>query len=230
MLAGLRVLGADNSRIVFEHIKSLLAVCSVDAVFSADREEALLCVSEQAFDLVFVDWALNTVTLVDFVQVMKSLQGHARYVLMSPIDRDEHLGDMEAGLFDAVVIKPLMLSNIVDALLGRSNQVSKDLDLESNNMIGQLDLTGRRIWLVEDNLLNQELALALLIERGADVNVASAGNESLVALQRSEYAMVLMDCQLPNMDGDEATLRIRQVLRLEKVPMIEMTANVPEDD
>ena len=72
------MLGVDNRRIVFEHIKSLLAACSVDSVFSADREEALLCMSEQAFDLVFVDWALNTVTLVDFVQVMKSLKGHAR--------------------------------------------------------------------------------------------------------------------------------------------------------
>jgi signal transduction histidine kinase/CheY-like chemotaxis protein/HPt (histidine-containing phosphotransfer) domain-containing protein len=89
---------------------------------------------------------------------------------------------------------------------------------------------GRRVLLVEDNRLNQEVALYFLLRAGLEVDVAAHGAEALEKLSRHAYDAVLMDCQMPVLDGYEATRRIRGMPRFARLPIIAMTANALEGD
>ncbi len=91
-------------------------------------------------------------------------------------------------------------------------------------------LAGSRILLVEDNPINQELAVDLLSMYGLVVEVANDGLEALSMLDQHSYDGVLMDCQMPNMDGYTATTRIRQQPRFKDLPILAMTANVMQGD
>ncbi|MGD2119871.1 MAG: ATP-binding protein [Chromatiales bacterium] len=92
------------------------------------------------------------------------------------------------------------------------------------------DLRGARILLVEDNIINQELALELLVSNGLEVAVANDGEEALQILERDDFDAVLMDCQMPVMDGYTATYKIRQHKGLKDLPVIAMTANAMQAD
>ena len=91
-------------------------------------------------------------------------------------------------------------------------------------------LRGASILLVEDNKMNQELAEELLRRNGLKVTIADNGREALERLETETFDGVLMDCQMPVMDGYEATRKIRDDARYETLPVIAMTANVMETD
>ncbi len=91
-------------------------------------------------------------------------------------------------------------------------------------------LDGVRILLVEDNLLNQELALALLRRRGAQVQLAQHGEEALAQLAQTEFDLVLMDIQMPILDGYQTAKRIREQRRFQQLPILAMSANVLPSD
>jgi CheY-like chemotaxis protein len=91
-------------------------------------------------------------------------------------------------------------------------------------------LAGARVLLVEDNLINQELAVALLKGAGIDVTVANDGRQALHMLDLHRFDGVLMDCQMPEMDGYEATRLIRLQPQYQSLPIIAMTANVMAGD
>lgn len=91
-------------------------------------------------------------------------------------------------------------------------------------------LQGARILVVEDNEINQEIAIALLEMSGLIVEAANNGQEALDRLVSSEFDGVLMDCQMPVMDGYEATRQIRQQAKFKHLPIIALTANAMEGD
>ena len=99
-----------------------------------------------------------------------------------------------------------------------------------NEDVAGYKLAGARILLVEDNEFNQELAVELLQRHGIAVTVANHGEEALIALDRQEFDGVLMDIQMPVMDGYEATARIRERIEWADLPVIAMTANAMESD
>jgi len=159
-------------------------------------------------------------------------------VLMMPaLSRDSVLqGLAEQPLTArALLVKPVTPSNLVDAFNtalgladpGAPHAVERDATPAADP---RASLHGARILLVEDNEINQEVALAVLSRAGIDVSVAGNGREALDMLGRQDYDAVLMDCQMPVMDGYAATRALRERPRWKSLPVIAMTANAMVGD
>ena len=147
-----------------------------------------------------------------------------------------HRGDairLEALGCSGYLLKPVkqqMLFDAVIAVLGR--QEERESGLVTRHTLSEQRKLGLRILLAEDNAINQKLAIVLLQKAGYSVDAVDSGAQALQKVQMNQYSAVLMDVQMPDMDGLEATQQIRQ---LEKstghhIPIIAMTAHAMQGD
>ena len=138
--------------------------------------------------------------------------------------------------FDAYMIKPIkrgLLRGCLIALRGGIAAERPTLPILTRFTIEEKLRDRSRILLVEDNIVNQKVATAMLAKQGYRVDVAGNGKEALDALPQKTYGLVLMDCQMPVMDGFDATRRIRAGEAGEpnrNIPIIAMTANAMTGD
>jgi CheY-like chemotaxis protein len=153
-----------------------------------------------------------------------------------------HRGDatrLEQVGFSAFLIKPVKMSKLHDCLstlCGAGHQGAAPSSLEvtkAKHGIAANRKHAASILLAEDNVLNQKVASNFLYILGYDFDVVSNGHQAVTALSKKPYSMVLMDCQMPEMDGFEATGEIRnpasKVLN-HQIPIIAMTANAMRGD
>jgi len=157
-------------------------------------------------------------------------------VLLTSLSRRPETSQRLPTGFQAVLTKPVRQSRLFDTLadvLGRDRQPDP-LPETAPVLRGALESSGRdpaRILLVEDNLVNQKVASNMLKKAGCLCDVVSNGQDALAALSRSSYDLVLMDCQMPVMDGYEATVEIRkQEGEAGRIPIIAMTAHAMKGD
>ncbi len=146
----------------------------------------------------------------------------ANTVLLKPVKK--------SALFDAIVTifhteELAEIEKLNDPLLEQSDILETGDDVVKNELL---------ILLVEDNLVNQQVAKYILKKLGYAVHVVNNGKEALNALEKSSYVLVLMDCQMPIMDGFEATQIIRnreiKAVNQTRIPIVAMTANAVQGD
>lgn len=155
-------------------------------------------------------------------------------VLMCGVFEQEELPlhQFNAG-YDSYLTKPFICSNVSNALTSlfrRPQEKGLPEESQERDHWAMAKIQGARILLAEDNEMNQDVAIALLETAGIDVRVAQNGLEAIAQLNKESYDLVLMDVQMPIMDGYEATRRIRNDERFKDLPVIAMTANVMEED
>ena len=204
--------------------------CRVDAV--ATGEAALALAARAPYDVALVDWRLPGMDGVAVLQQMDALPGNHRprsLVLVTAADRravQERVADQQLAHV-GYLFKPLMRSRLEEALSAASAVPDDDAP---SMAAPQLD--GVRVLVVEDNLVNQQVAQDLLAAEGAVVRLCDGGLQALDLLRQEPRwpQVVLMDVQMPDCDGYEATRRIRGELGLRDVPIIAITANVTAKD
>ncbi|MEY4719792.1 MAG: hypothetical protein RL563_2410, partial [Pseudomonadota bacterium] len=191
---------------------------------------------EKSFDAIFIDWQMPH---MDGIEVAKNIRGMGltptpKLLLVTAYGREQVIkGAMQAG-FDEIILKPINASSLYDAVaraFGKDTETDvPKLDKQNSEVSDLADLAGARILLVEDNEMNQQIASELLQDAGFFVDIAVNGQEGVDKVKQNMYQLVLMDMQMPVMDGLSATIEIRKSPHLATLPIIAMTANAMTQD
>jgi PAS domain S-box-containing protein len=237
---GLRVLVVDDNATSREILDSYLRSFTFDVSLVSGGDAALsaLAKSSPPFDLVLLDWmmpGMSGLELATKIQQLKSLTRRPRLILISAFHGSELMAKPGAEYIDSFLAKPVSPSHLFDAVMRVFGHEAAD-SLRSRRSRGEFDMDtlaaiqGARILLVEDNEINQQVARELLELARFWVDVANHGEEALQMLDSNDYDCVLMDIQMPVMDGYTATGKIREDSRFEQLPVIAMTANATLED
>jgi CheY-like chemotaxis protein len=241
-LDGTRALVVDDHAGARELLAEQLAVMGLQVDTASDGIEGLRKAGEAAdrsagYELVLLDWKMPRMDGVECARRLAGFEQRAPTVLMlTAFSRDEVLRRIEEVDIPvaALLTKPVTPSSLFDACaeaLGLpSRTVTRVAHRQGVLMDHQLRLRGARILLVEDNELNREVALDLLGDAGMTIETARDGREALRMLEQQRFDAVLMDCQMPELDGFEATRQLRQRPGLQDLPVIAMTANAMVGD
>jgi CheY-like chemotaxis protein len=205
---------------------------AIEAVAAADARG-------EPFDLMLLDWKMPGMNGVDCARQLAGLplaSPPPTVLMLTAFSRDEvaRMLQAEGIAVAATLTKPVTPSTLLDASLQaigrparralRSDQ--REQDLQSNRAF----LAGAHVLLVEDNPFNQELASDLLDSARIVVRVAGNGREAIDILAHESFDAVLMDCQMPVMDGYAATRELRSDPKWRDLPIIAMTANAMVGD
>lgn len=233
-LAGRRVLIVDDNPTNLRILTLQTEAWGLEPQATISPQEALDWLQQgKRFDLALVDQlmpAMDGVALAAEIRRISGANG-LPLILLSSLGKSKI---QAGGLFAAELQKPVRPALLYDTLIGVLSGVPQPIIEKSHPSEFDPEMAARqplRLLLAEDHPTNQKLALLTLLRLGYRADVAANGLETLDALQRQPYDVVLMDMQMPEMDGLETTRRIRQYWPDENVPhIIAMTANVTPQD
>jgi CheY-like chemotaxis protein len=243
-LAGLEVTviddNATNRQILTRQLESWgCRVTSFDQPL-----EALAAIVDMTPGLILLDYQMEDMDGLEVCRRLRELEHLTRVpiVLLTSVSFHGRRRELRDAGATGQLTKPVKQATLERSLLlALGVQASNELDggsgevkiITDHGVTAALEETRGRVLLVEDNPVNQRVAAALLSRGGYVCQLAESGLEALRALERGSFDLVLMDCQMPLMDGYEATRRIRQDERLAglpRVPIVAMTANAMEGD
>ena len=238
---GLPVLVVDDNANARQVLDSMLTDIGFQVTQAASGDEALAAVrksalAERLYAIVFLDWQMPGRDGFDTARAIVDLglSPPPSLVLVTAFGRDDVMHYAQAIGIDHILIKPVSPSMLFDTtmmLLGQARIVAPSTADRPDAMTGLLaSRQGARILLVEDNPSNQDVALGLIHESGLDADVADNGQVAIDMLGRTKYDLVLMDMQMPVMDGLEATRRIRASSAHAGLPIVALTANAMSQD
>jgi two-component system, sensor histidine kinase and response regulator len=222
-------------------VHALEGFCArVEAVNSG--EEAIVAVkqhdSTQPYDVIFMDWRMPGMDGIQAARLIKEdtqLKTHPAVVLVTAFGREEVREEAERIHIDGFLLKPVTTSMLVDTLVALFAGTRQDRAVLAPAVDRHADrLRGMRILLAEDNEINQQIAVELLEGVGATVEVANDGLEAVRKLLGQPFPpnfdVVLMDLQMPEIDGYQATRKIRSDPRFASFPIIAMTAHATMEE
>ena len=237
LLKGKRVLVVDDNAQARDILAEMLRNLNLDVTCADSGVAALALInpydgSANEFDIVFIDWKMPGLSGIETAEqiLMWSHVRPAKLVLLSAHSK-HNLDPNAENVFAAIISKPVLASTLSDTI----TKLFKNTYVRAEHNI-PLDLTsykklaGSHVLLVDDNEINQDVVKELLHLVGAKVITAGNGQQALDLLDRLVFDAVLMDVQMPVMDGLEATRRLRLQDRFKNLPIIALTASALSGD
>ena len=239
-LRGLRAIVLDDNPTAREILRTYLESFSFQVAEAADAEDLFrqLREAETPYDLIVLDWLMPQMEGLQVAQIIKNeikRETDPHIIMVSGFSSGDVMDRPGGELIDQFLTKPVSPSHLFDAVMmafgiktqrkARAHGTRRGFDTQALRPV-----QGARLLVVEDNEINQQVASELLGHAGFFVDIAENGQDALEKLYSKDYDCVLMDVQMPVMDGLTATLKIREDNRFADLPVLAMTANATVED
>ena len=237
-LSNLHVLIVDDNQTNRRILEDQMQAWGIRATCAAGAQEALEKLQDAAqprFDVVVLDMhmpGMNGISLAEVIKADPRL-ARSRIIILTSLGHLMDDAQLERIGIEACLVKPVKQARLYECLTGMRSLPKKPAESKPARPIEGATDEPLRILLAEDNIINQKVAVAQLRKLGYSPDVVSNGMEALEATQRNHYDVILMDCQMPQMDGYEASRQIRareQTQSGKPVYIIAMTANAMQGD
>ncbi len=237
-MRGLRVIAVDDNERSLQILTHYLESFTFDVTVASNGEDAMKAIVKaneegRPFDLAILDWKMPQMDGMELARKlgeMADLRVKPKVLLISAHGQNEILPYLDDQVVNGILEKPFQPRKLFDAV---AKVCSRNESMSGKFRIGAqfnpeliAKVRGARLLLVEDNEINQQVAQELLESFGIKVIVAENGEEAIALLRQEQFDGVLMDMQMPVMDGVSATREIRKNPQFSKLPIIALTANV----
>ncbi|MBF0471376.1 MAG: response regulator, partial [Gammaproteobacteria bacterium] len=243
-LEGLKILLVDDIPNARQILRSILTSFSI-RVTCADSGPSALSLLQQApdddpFRLVLMDWKMPVMDGLEASQRIMAMEDrpHTPIIMMiTAFGQEEIIPLIEKIGVNEILVKPIIPSTLLDSIT-RAFATKRD-EVTRSTIYDEADrwkiqtletIQGAHVLVVDDNAINQQLAEEFLSQAGLRVSIANNGQEAVESVMRESFDAVLMDIQMPGMDGYQATRMIRLLDNCGKIPIIAMTANAMSGD
>jgi PAS domain S-box-containing protein len=239
-LRGKKVLVVDDNEIARNVLDDLLRSMTFEVEQVSSGKEAVeevrkASATKRPFEIVFLDYQMPGMNGFEAATAINELHldNKPHMVMVTSYGREDVIREAESSGLDEILIKPVNASILFDSVLRILGGAQAD-DGHHQQAPGIAEnlaaIVGAKILVVEDNALNQEVALGLLESEGFVVEIANNGKEAVEMVSQHVYDIVLMDMQMPVMDGLTATKEIRKLDQFKELPILAMTANAMDQD
>ncbi|MGN7610953.1 response regulator [Magnetococcales bacterium HHB-1] len=241
-LKEVKVLVVDDNKTSRCILSDMVASFSFDsqAVSSgAEALDVLASAKTSPFNLVLMDWKMPGMDGLETARRIKehfALSQPPSIILVTAYSRREGIREEKRAFIDHFLTKPVNPSQLFSAILNvlNPNEKSPRREIQKENQTRDVEaihgILGAKVLLAEDNLLNQQVATELLKGYGLEVTVANNGKEVLNIVQNNDFDIILMDIQMPEMDGFQTIRVLRQDPLFKELPILAMTAHAMAGD
>ena len=236
-LSNLRILVVDDnpsSRLILGNYLTSFGCQYQEASSGAEALDEIRMAAEP-FDLILLDWMMPGMDGIETIKHLHDMVGKdqvPKIVMVSAYDRDKVMAQANGLEVSEFLVKPVSSSTLIEAIMSAigSRLTARKTYYDQDSSPLAVDWTDTHLLLVEDNELNQMLAQELLEQAGFTVTIAANGKLALEALESQHFHGILMDVQMPVMDGYTTTRTIRASEHFKSLPIIAMTANAMSGD